>query len=68
VDICIRGVSAGMGVGPVDGGAVVVVWAEMRIDRLVEVRSYCDYFTLNCFHTLAGSLTFPWPGTTFRLQ
>jgi hypothetical protein len=53
VVICIRvQEGAGMGVGPVEGGAAGLCLGRMRIDRLVEVRSNCDYSTLNCSHTL----------------
>jgi hypothetical protein len=41
-DICIRVQEGGAGRG----------LGRIGIDRLVEVRSNCDYSTLNCSHTL----------------
>jgi hypothetical protein len=64
VDICIRvQEGAGMGVGPVEGGVGGRCLGRVSIDRLVEVRSNCCYFTLNCSHTRRTTSSFPWPGT-----
>ncbi len=65
VDISIRvQESSGTGVGPVEGGSAGRCLGQMRIDRLVEVRSYCCcYRTLNCSNTVRGLSNFPWPGT-----
>jgi hypothetical protein len=52
-----------MGVGPVEGGVVGRCLGRVRIDRLVEVRSNCYYFALNCAHTRRTVSSFPWPGT-----